>query len=89
MQKLNINKKMAPAIMGSFATEVDITGQSAFSVMQALTRFGQTQNPQTWVEMDEKAGVIAQMNVSRWGNVLAIANSLQTADLQKIGVLSA
>lgn len=89
LDRLRINRNMASGIMAAYNTESDITGNSAFTVLQSLTRYGQTQSPATWVELDSKAGEIAQMNESRWGKILTLANSLGKEDLEKAGVLSA
>lgn len=88
MDRLRINKKMAGGLLAAYDTEANITGNSAFAVMQALTRYGQTREASMWVELDTKAGEIANMSESRWGQILSLANSLDKDDLVKAGVLA-
>jgi hypothetical protein len=86
IQKLNISKKNAVGIMQAYRTEEEIVGNSAFTVMQAITRFGQTMNTFGWLNMDIQAGKIVKMDKANWNKILKLATALDDKELEKIGV---
>lgn len=87
IQKLNIGKKLAKGIMQAYRVEADIVGDNAFTVMQAITRYGQTLNTFQWLNMDLTAGKIAKMDKGEWNKILKLANTFNDKDLEKIGVV--
>lgn len=86
IQKLRISKKLAKGIKQMYRIESDIVGDSAFTIMQAITRYGQTLPNLQWVDFDIKGGTIAKMNRKQWENLVANAATLEDKDLEKIGV---
>lgn len=87
IQKLGISKKMAKGIAQAYRVEADLVGDSAFTVLQAITRFGQTQSTFNWLNMDIKAGNIAKMDKVQWYKILKLANTMDSKDLEKFGVV--
>lgn len=87
VQRLKIGKKMLSGIKEAYGVESVISGDSAFTVMQALTRYGQTlKNPVGWIGLDMAAGSIARMERKQWDLVLSYAAQLNDKDLEKMGV---
>jgi len=86
IQKYRIGKKLAKGIVQAYGVEEPIVGNSAFTVMQALTRYGQTRNALVWYNLDVTAGYIAKLDKNAWSKIVRAAAALEDKDLEKIGV---
>ena len=85
--KLKVSKKYVKPLTQSYDIEADIVGHSAFTVMQAFTRYGQTLNRVEQFAFDGLGGKVARMDSSKWKALVAEAKTLSDKDLEKLGVV--
>ena len=82
-----VSKKQSFGVLKAFLVEKDEVGDlanSAFGVVNAFTRFGQTIGDADWVKFDEKGGKIANLTESKWNATVQRAKSLDEKDLEKM-----
>jgi len=82
-----ITKKNSYGVLKSFLVEkdeVDSLANSAFGVVNAITRFGQTLGDSEWVKFDEIGGKIANITEPKWNATIQRAKSLDEKDLEKV-----
>ena len=58
--------------------------KNLFGVVNAITRAGQVFNNQSWVKFDQIGGSMLDMSESRWGGLVARADTLTDKDFEKI-----
>ena len=81
------SKSENAGILKAFAVEQDIlNGQAntAFGVTQALTRYGQELDNESWVRFDELGGRMVTLSDQKWGAIVKRAESYNKEDLEKI-----
>jgi hypothetical protein len=88
VQRYKIGKKNVKGIMQAYRVEAaSAQSNTAFAVMQALTRYGQTvSNPAVWLQFDVTAGHIARMDDAQWKAITKLGAALSDKDLEKMGV---
>jgi len=87
VQKYRIGKKHTKGIMQAYRVESASVGNNAFTVMQALTRYGQSlKNPANWLHFDVAAGHIARLSDKQWEAIVKLGGALSDKELEKIGV---
>ena len=82
-----ITKKHSYGVLKSFLVEkdeVDSLANSAFGVVNAITRFGQTLGDSEWVKFDEIGGKVANITEPKWNATVRSAKSLDEKDLEKL-----
>jgi len=82
-----ITKKHSFGVLKSFLVEkeeVDSLANSAFGVVNAITRFGQTLSDSEWVKFDEIGGKVANITRPKWNATVQRAKNLDEKDLEKI-----
>ncbi len=82
-----VSKKQSFGVLKAFLVEKDEVGDlanSAFGVVNAFTRFGQTIGDADWVKFDEVGGKIANLTESKWNATVERAKSLDEKDLEKM-----
>jgi len=82
-----ITKKHSFGVLKAFSVEKDEVSElanSAFGVVNAFTRFGQTLGDGGWVKFDEIGGKIANMNESKWNSTVKRARSMDNKELEKL-----
>lgn len=87
-----ISPKQIQGVMREFEKEVALLDKEAFSafgVQAALTRYGQTQDNDSWLRFDEIAGEFANLNDKGWSAFIERAKHLDNRQLEKVLGLSA
>jgi len=82
-----VSKKQSFGVLKAFLVEKDEVGDlanSAFGVVNAFTRFGQTVDDANWVKFDEIGGKIANLSEAKWNATVERAKSLDEKDLEKV-----
>ncbi len=82
-----ITKKQSFGVLKAFLVEkgeVDSIAKSAFGVVNAITRFGQTLGDSDWVKFDEIGGKVANITEPKWNATVQRAKSLDEKDLEKM-----
>ena len=82
-----ITKKHSYGVLKAFLVEkdeVDSLANSAFGVVNAITRFGQTLGDSDWVKFDEIGGKVANITEPKWNATVQRAKSLDEKDLEKL-----
>jgi hypothetical protein len=80
-------KKQIAGVMNAFRTEQDILGKdasSAFGVLNAVTRYGQTLDNDGWVKYDEIGGNMSKMDRPRWDKIRKRAASLDDKEVEQL-----
>lgn len=84
---LKLSKKQGAGMVQAYRVEAGLLdskmAQTAFAVLNAVTRFGQTQSNLQWFKMDCYAGNIANMSRDKWGKVVKRAATLDEKDIAK------
>lgn len=87
----SISKNEIGGIRNAFVKEVNILGPSdgntAFGVMNSITRFGQTLDNNQWVRFDTIGGELANMDRDSWNSFRSRAKNLTNKQVEKRGIL--
>jgi hypothetical protein len=86
-KELKVSKKQSFGVLKAFLVEKDEVGSmanSAFGVVNAFTRFGQTLGDADWVKFDEVGGRLANIKESKWNSTVQSARSIDEKELEKI-----
>ena len=86
VKKLRVSKKHVKKLVQCYGVEADVVGHSAFTVMQAFTRMGQTLNRVQQFHYDGVGGEIARMSDAKWKALIADAKTFDDKELEKLGV---
>ena len=81
-----ITKKHATGVMEAFLVEKDILGNeanSAFGVVNAITRFGQTLDDASWLKLDQVGGEMANITAPRWEALVNQAKVMSDKEIEK------
>ena len=81
-----LTKRQATGVMQAFLVEKDILedhANSAFGVVNAVTRFGQTLDDQDWVKFDQIGGQMANMKLNRWEALVQRAKVMDEKELER------
>ena len=82
-----LTKKQATGVMQAFLIEKEILEEdanSAFGVVNAITRFGQTLSDQDWVKFDQIGGTMANITAARWDAMVQRAKTMDEKELEKV-----
>lgn len=82
-----VSKKQSFGILKAFLIEKEEVGDlanSAFGVVNAFTRFGQTVDDASWVKFDEIGGKIANLSEAKWNATVERSKSLDEKDLERV-----
>jgi hypothetical protein len=86
-QDYSISSKQIQGVMRSFVDEQNVIGKevfSAFGLQAAITRFGQTQDDDEWVRLDEVAGSIVNLTTSQWDAMLNRARHISVKAIESL-----
>ena len=86
-KNFKVSKKQSFGVLKAFLVEQDEVGtlaKSAFGVVNAFTRFGQTLGDADWVKFDEIGGKLANIKESKWNSTVQSAKSIDEKELEKI-----
>lgn len=83
----SLAKKELNGIRTAFAVEMQnvgtVEGMTAFSLLNSVTRFGQTLEAANWVKFDKIGGELANMNRDEWDRFRSRAANLTTKVVDK------
>ena len=77
------SKREASEVLSQWAT-YEREDKNLFGVVNAVTRAGQTFDPQNWVRFDQIGGQLLEMSPSRWDSTVKRADSLDVKDFDKV-----
>jgi hypothetical protein len=80
-------KKQIAGVMNAFRTEQEILGKdasSAFGVLNAVTRYGQTLENDGWVKYDRIGGAMSKMDRPKWDKIRKRAASLDDKEIESL-----
>ena len=86
-KNFKVSKKQSFGVLKAFLVEQDEVGtlaKSAFGVVNAFTRFGQTLGDADCVKFDEIGGKLANIKESKWNSTVQSAKSIDEKELEKI-----
>jgi len=87
-QDFKFTKKQVKGVIEAYGEEAKILGskeaKSAFGIVGAITRFGQTLPNNDWVRFDMIAGSIVNMARPKWDATLRRAKELTDADIERL-----
>lgn len=84
----SLSKKQANGVFDAWHVEAQLLGpksdesRSAFSVANAVTRFGQTLDNSDWVRFDEIGGDITNFDAAKWGKFTFRAKELDEKNIE-------
>jgi hypothetical protein len=77
-----LQKSELPGIVNAFV-DFESDNKSAFGMVNAITRFGQTLEPARWFEFDNIGGAISKMDEKKWNNFNERAKMVEKEKIEK------